>query len=66
MATGIDYADHSYRVYVAVGFAIGITCVAIVLRLLARRVQKVPLGADDFAIMLGAVGSVVSLSMGPS
>lgn len=66
MAAEINYDNNSYRVYIAVGFAIGITCVAIVLRLLARRVQKVKLGADDFVIMIGAVSCAVSSSLGPS
>lgn len=52
----IKYDDNSYRVMIAVGFAIGITVIAIILRLLARKIQKAPLGADDFAVLAGAVG----------
>ncbi|KAL8665200.1 MAG: hypothetical protein Q9202_002422 [Teloschistes flavicans] len=58
MAAEINHDNNAYRVYIAVGFAIGITCVAIVLRLLARRVQKVKLGADDFVIMIGAIFTI--------
>ena len=47
--------DHSHLIWVASGFAILITCVAILLRLLARKVQKLPLGADDHFILVGAV-----------
>ncbi|KAL8727030.1 MAG: hypothetical protein Q9166_006328 [cf. Caloplaca sp. 2 TL-2023] len=54
MAIEVNYDDHSHRVYIAVGFAIGITYGAILFRLLARRVQKVPSGADDFVIIPGA------------
>ena len=55
MEAPVSHEDHSYRVSIAVGFAIAITCVAIFLRLLARKIQKVPLGADDFVILAGAV-----------
>ncbi|KAL8682520.1 MAG: hypothetical protein Q9186_001467 [Xanthomendoza sp. 1 TL-2023] len=58
MASEVNYDDHSGRVFVAVGFAIGITCVAIALRLLARKMQKVPLGADDFVILPGAIFTI--------
>ena len=55
MAAQTENGDHSYLVLIAVGFAIAITCTAITLRLIARRMQKVPLGADDYVIMVGAV-----------
>ncbi|KAL9024379.1 MAG: hypothetical protein Q9196_006560 [Gyalolechia fulgens] len=58
MDANVSLDDNSYRVMIAVGFAIGITCVAIALRLLARRIQKVPLGADDFVILAGAVFTI--------
>ncbi|KAL9045094.1 MAG: hypothetical protein Q9214_001820, partial [Letrouitia sp. 1 TL-2023] len=48
------YEDKSYLVMIAVGCAVAITCLAVTLRLLARRLQKVPLGADDYVIMVGA------------
>lgn len=51
-----EYDDNSYRLMIAVGFAIGITVVAIILRLVARKIQKAPLFADDFVILAGAVG----------
>lgn len=44
--------DNSYRVMVAVGFSIGITVIAIILRLLARKIQHVPLGADHSLLWL--------------
>lgn len=55
------YEDKSYLVMIAVGCAVAITCVAVTLRLLARRLQKVPLGADDYVIMVGAVSLSLSL-----
>lgn len=55
-AMDAEYDDNSYRVMVAVGFSIGITVIAIILRLLARKIQHVPLGADDFTVVAGAVG----------
>ncbi|KAI4170321.1 MAG: hypothetical protein LQ343_005074 [Gyalolechia ehrenbergii] len=58
MADNVSLDDNSSRVMIAVGFAIGITCVAIALRLLARRIQKVPLGADDFVILAGAIFTI--------
>ncbi|KAL9582654.1 MAG: hypothetical protein Q9212_003176 [Teloschistes hypoglaucus] len=58
MAAQINHDNNSYRLYIAVGFAIGITCVSIVLRLLARRVQKVSLGADDYTIIVGAIFAI--------
>ncbi len=55
-AMDAEYEDNSYRVMVAVGFSIGITVIAIILRLLARKIQHVSLGADDFTVVAGAVG----------
>lgn len=52
--------NHSYLTSIAVGFAIAITCIAIFLRLLARKVQKLPLGADDYVIIVGAVSLPVA------
>lgn len=46
----------SYLTTIAVGFAIPITVIAVVLRLLARKVQKLYIGADDYVIIVGAVG----------
>lgn len=34
---------------------IPITCIAVFLRLLTRRVQQLALGADEYVIMVGAV-----------
>lgn len=48
--------NRSYLTSIAIGFAISITCIAIILRLLARKVQKLALGADDYVIIVGAVG----------
>ena len=47
--------NNSYRTSIAIGFAIPITCIAVFLRLLARRVQKLAFGADDYVIIVGAV-----------
>ncbi|KAL8837308.1 MAG: hypothetical protein Q9170_002565 [Blastenia crenularia] len=58
MAEHVSLDDNSYRVSIAVGFAIGITCVAITLRFLARRIQNVSLGADDFVILAGAIFTI--------
>ncbi|KAI9710159.1 MAG: hypothetical protein M1820_002961 [Bogoriella megaspora] len=52
--------NNGYRTYIAVGFTIGITCIAIVLRLLARKVQKLALGWDDYTIILGAILTIVT------
>ena len=50
-------ADHnqSYLITIAIGFSIVITTLAIFLRLVARTLHNVYLGADDYAIVLGAV-----------
>ncbi|MCJ1404062.1 hypothetical protein MMC11_007287 [Xylographa trunciseda] len=50
--------NNSYRTAIAVGFAIPIACIAVFLRLLARRVQKLSLGADDYVILVGAVFTI--------
>lgn len=52
--------NHSYLTSIAVGFAIAITCIALFLRLLARKIQKLPLGADDYVIIVGAVSLPVA------
>ena len=36
-------------------FAIAITCIAVILRLLAGQLNKTPLGADDYCLFVGAV-----------
>ncbi|KAI9694169.1 MAG: hypothetical protein M1822_003440 [Bathelium mastoideum] len=55
--------NHGYRTYIAVGFAIGITCIAIFLRLLARKVQKLALGWDDYTIFLGAILTILTAGL---
>ncbi|KAI9667984.1 MAG: hypothetical protein M1821_000804 [Bathelium mastoideum] len=55
--------NNGYRTYIAIGFTIGITCVAIFLRLLARKVQKLALGWDDYTIVLGAILTVVTAGL---
>ena len=47
--------DKSYLTSIAIGFSIAITVVAVSLRLLARKLHKIPIGADDYAIIVGAV-----------
>ena len=47
--------DRSYLTSIAIGFSIAITCIAVILRLLARKLHKIPVGADDYASLLGAV-----------
>ena len=58
----MSFENHSYRIQIAIGFAIPITCIAVFLRLLARHVQRLALGVDDYVIVLGAVG-VLSQSL---
>lgn len=60
MAVEVSHDNNPYRVSTAIGFAIGITCIAVTLRLIARKMQKVPLGADDFAILAGAVSDATA------
>ncbi|KAF2230137.1 hypothetical protein EV356DRAFT_520173 [Viridothelium virens] len=52
--------NNGYRTYVAVGFTIGITCVTILLRVLARKVKKLSLGADDYMIFIGAGFTIIT------
>ena len=47
--------DKSYLTTIAIVFAIAITCIAVILRLLARKLNKIPLGADDYCVLVGAV-----------
>ena len=47
--------DKSYLTSIAIGFSIAITVIAVSLRLLARKLHKIPIGADDYAIIVGAV-----------
>lgn len=42
--------DNSYLTTIAIGFAVAITFIAVILRLLARRLTKLPMGADDYTI----------------
>ncbi|KAL9117370.1 MAG: hypothetical protein Q9187_006091, partial [Circinaria calcarea] len=54
----MDTENNSYLTAIAVGFAIPITVIAVVLRLLARKVQKLYLGADDYVIIVGAIFAI--------
>lgn len=47
--------NRSYLTSIAIGFVIPITIIAVVLRLLARHVQKLTMGADEYVIIAGAV-----------
>lgn len=47
--------DKSYRTTIAIAFAISITCIALTLRFLARKLNKIALGADDYFMLAGAV-----------
>lgn len=47
--------NRSYLTTIAISFAVTISCVAIFLRLLARKVQRLPILADDYTIIAGAV-----------
>ena len=44
-----------YLTSIAISFAVAISCVAICLRLLARKVQRLPFLADGYTIIAGAV-----------
>ena len=52
--------DKSHLTTIAIVFAVAITCVAISLRFLARKLQKIPLGPDDFCMVIGAVSPKAS------
>ncbi len=45
----------SYRTAIAITFAVSITCIAATLRFLARKLNKIALGADDYVMLVGAV-----------
>ena len=47
--------DHSGFTKVAIGFGIALPVVAVALRLLARRITGLKLGADDYMIIVAAV-----------
>ncbi|KAL9119624.1 MAG: hypothetical protein Q9187_003824 [Circinaria calcarea] len=46
--------DRSYLTVIAFAFCIAITVIAVSLRLLARKLHKIPLGPDDYFVALGA------------
>ena len=47
--------DKSSLTTIAIVFAIAFNCIAVILRLLARKLNKIPLGADDYCLFVGAV-----------
>lgn len=47
--------DNSYLTTIAIVFAVSITFIAISLRFLARKLHSIPLGADDYLMVVGAV-----------
>lgn len=51
--TSID--DRSYLTTIAIAFAVSITCTALSLRFLAKKLQKITFGVDDYVMMMGAV-----------
>ena len=50
-----DTDDKSYLTTIAIIFAVSLTCLAVSLRFLARKLNKIPLGADDYVMVVGAV-----------
>lgn len=50
-----DTDNISYRATIAIIFAVSITCIAVTLRFLARKLNKIALGADDYIMLVGAV-----------
>ncbi|MCJ1312094.1 hypothetical protein MMC25_005768 [Agyrium rufum] len=60
---GLTNDNHGYRVYTAIGFTVGITCIAILLRLFSRKIQKTALGADDYFILAGAISTIVTAGL---
>ncbi|KAA6410959.1 MAG: hypothetical protein FRX48_05270 [Lasallia pustulata] len=50
--------NKSYLTSIAISFTITRSCVAIRLRLLARKVQRLPLLADDYTIIAGALFTI--------
>lgn len=51
----MSFENRSYLTSIAIDFVIFITCIAIILRLLARKVQKLALDADDYVIIVEVV-----------
>ncbi|TVY13954.1 Satratoxin biosynthesis SC1 cluster protein 4 [Lachnellula arida] len=49
------YANHSERTTIAIGFGIALPIVAVLLRLCARKIQGIMIGADDYMIIVAAV-----------
>ena len=47
--------DRSYLTTIAIAFAVSITCIAISLRFLAKKLHKIAFGADDYVMVVGAV-----------
>lgn len=52
--------DKSYLTTIAIAFAVAITCIAVSLRYLARRLHKIALGADDGFMAVGAVSTTLT------
>lgn len=50
-----DTEDKSYLTTIAIIFALSLTCVAVTLRFIARKLNKIPFGADDYVMAVGAV-----------
>lgn len=64
MATAASDAasqDNSYQTVIAIVVAMVLVNVAVFLRLLARKLMKLPLMADDYMIMVAAVHSACQL-----
>ena len=59
---GTSGPDKTYLTTIAIVFTIVITVVAVALRIIARRMKKIPLGADDYWIFVGAVSLLKPLT----
>lgn len=47
--------DKSYETSIAIAFAVSMTCLALGLRFVARKLNHIPLGADDYFMVVGGV-----------
>ena len=50
--------NKSYLTSIAIGFAIALPCIGVGLRFLARINYNIPLGWDDYTMVVGAVRSL--------
>lgn len=52
-------ADKSYLTTIAIAFTVAITFIAVTLRLTARKLHRIPLGVDDYLLLLGAFFTIL-------